>query len=33
MLLSVPMAAVSKTLLREFVVPLLKGPDSATGSA
>ena len=33
MLLSVPMAAVSKTLLREFVVPLLKGPDTATGSA
>ena len=33
MLLSVPMAAVSKTLLREFVVPLLKGPEAVSGSA
>ena len=29
MLLSVPMAAASKTLLREYVIPLLKGPEAA----
>ena len=33
MLLSVPMAAVSKTLLREYVVPLLQGPEAAAGAS
>jgi len=33
MLLSVPMAAVTKTLLREFVIPVLQGPDAAAGTS